>query len=111
MTITEILSKAGMNTLLGMGTVFVMLVLISCIISLFKFIPKPGASKKQKEEAAKTDAASSPATAADGKDDGALIAVITAAIAAAKAAENGGASFENEADGAYIVRSIKRRGK
>ena len=111
MTITEILSKAGMNTLLGMGTVFVMLVLISCIISLFKFIPQPGASKTQTEEAAKTDAASSPATAADGKDDGALIAVITAAIAAAKAAENGGASFENEADGAYIVRSIKRRGK
>ena len=111
MTITEILSKAGMNTLLGMGTVFVMLVLISCIISLFKFIPQPGASKKQKEEAAKTDAASSPATAADGKDDCALIAVITAAIAAAKAAENGGASFENVADGAYIVRSIKRRGK
>ena len=111
MTITEILSKAAMNTLLGMGTVFVMLVLISCIISLFKFIPQPGASKKQKEEAAKTDAASSPATAADGKDDCALIAVITAAIAAAKAAENGGASFENEADGAYIVRSIKRRGK
>lgn len=111
MTITEILAKAGMNTLLGMGTVFVMLVLISCIISLFKFIPQPGVSKKQKEETAKTTAASSSAPAVQDNDDGVLIAVITAAIAAAKAGENGGTSFENEANGAYIVRSIKRRGK
>ena len=57
MTIAEIFSKAGMNTLLGMGTVFVMLILISCIISLFRFIPEPGASKKQKEKTAKASAA------------------------------------------------------
>ena len=33
----EILKKAGLNTILGMGTVFVVLIFISFIISLFKF--------------------------------------------------------------------------
>ena len=114
MTIAEIFSKAGMNTLLGMGTVFVMLILISCIISLFRFIPEPGASKKQKEKTAKASAANGavPAAVPPGasQDDGVLIAVITAAIAASKAAENSTASSE-ENEGEYIVRSIKRRGK
>ena len=32
----EILEKAGLNTLLGMGTVFIVLIFISLIISLFK---------------------------------------------------------------------------
>ena len=35
----EILAKAGMNTLLGMGTVFAVLILISLIIYCFNFIP------------------------------------------------------------------------
>ena len=35
----EILQKAGMNTLLGMGVVFAVLILISLIISCFNFIP------------------------------------------------------------------------
>ena len=39
----EILEKAGMNTLLGMGTVFVVLILISVIISLFKYTGNAGA--------------------------------------------------------------------
>ena len=36
---SEILEKAGLNTLLGMGTVFVMLIFMSFIISLFKYVP------------------------------------------------------------------------
>ena len=40
MTFGEILSRAAVNTCLGMGTVFVMLILISAIIFLFKYIPK-----------------------------------------------------------------------
>ena len=36
----EILKKAGLNTILGMGTVFVVLIFISFIISLFRFIPE-----------------------------------------------------------------------
>ena len=35
----EILQKAGYNTLLGMGTVFAVLILIAFLISLFKYIP------------------------------------------------------------------------
>lgn len=35
----EVLSKALLNTLMGMGTVFVVLIVISLIISLFKYIP------------------------------------------------------------------------
>ena len=37
------LQRAGLNTLMGIGTVFVMLVLLSLLISLFKFIPNPEA--------------------------------------------------------------------
>ena len=40
MTFGEILSKAAVNTLLGMGTVFFMLILIIAVISLFRFIPE-----------------------------------------------------------------------
>ena len=36
--VKETINKAGMNTLLGMGTVFSVLILIAFIISLFKFI-------------------------------------------------------------------------
>jgi hypothetical protein len=43
-TIGEIASKAIINTLLGMGTVFAMLLLICFVIYLFKYIP--GASEK-----------------------------------------------------------------
>lgn len=37
---SEILKKAGLNTILGMGTVFLVLIFISFIISLFRFIPE-----------------------------------------------------------------------
>ena len=49
---SEILEKAGLNTLLGMGTVFVMLIFMSFIISLIKYVPAllNGTSKKKKEE-------------------------------------------------------------
>lgn len=108
MTITEIFAKAGMNTLLGMGTVFVMLVLISCIISLFRYIPQPGAKKKA--EPAKAAQTVSAETAFAQTENDVLIAVISAAIAAASAAE-GNADGEDSEAGTYIVRSIQRRGK
>ena len=37
-TVGENMAKAGMNTLLGMGTVFLVLIFISILISCFKFI-------------------------------------------------------------------------
>ena len=100
----EILEKAGLNTVLGMGTVFVMLIFMSFIISLIKYVPAllNGTSKKKKEEAPK--AAPAPAVAAaveeaEEMDDTELVAVIAAAIAATEGTTTDG----------FVVRSIKRR--
>lgn len=99
----EILEKAALNTILGMGTVFVVLIFISFIISLFGFIPviekkfKKGKQAETKtEEAPKTVPA---APAVEAADDGELAAVIAAAIAASEGTSTDG----------FVVRSIKRR--
>ena len=51
------LQRAGLNTLMGIGTVFVMLILLSLLISLFRFIPNPEA-KKAAEASKKSSSAS-----------------------------------------------------
>ena len=105
---SEILEKAGLNTLLGMGTVFVVLIFISFIIYLLGFIPKlqkklsgKGKAAEEKKEtpvqAAPAPAVSAPQAA--GTDDGELAAVIAAAIAASEGTSTDG----------FVVRSIKRR--
>ena len=100
-----LMTKAALNTLIGMGTVFVMLIMISLIISLFNFIPKIQAafSKKDKEEAknvgidkAVTQIAAQEEAEAD---DTELVAVIAAAIAASEGAAS--------TDG-FVVRSIRK---
>ena len=103
----ELMTKAALNTLLGMGTVFVVLILISLIISCFNFIPKIQAAftKKPKQEAAKpaVPAAAAPVQAAvveEESDDLELVAVIAAAIAASEGAVS--------TDG-FVVRSIRKR--
>ena len=104
----EIVEKAGLNTLLGMGTVFVVLIFISFIIYLLGFIPKlqkklsgKGKAAEEKKEtpvqAAPAPAVSAPQAA--GTDDGELAAVIAAAIAASEGTSTDG----------FVVRSIKRR--
>lgn len=100
----EILTKAGLNTVLGMGTVFVVLIFISFIISLFKYIPAIEAKfKKTKTPEAKAPAAAVPAEVpaeeAELSDDGELVAAIAAAIAA----------YEGTGADGFVVRSIKRR--
>lgn len=113
----ELMKMAGMNTLMGMGVVFLVLIFISFIISLFKYLPGSGAKKQQqasKKEEQKPAAASNavPTTAAPTvtsaasenlMDNQELVAVITAAILAA----NGSASNMVSSD-KLIVRSIKR---
>lgn len=113
-TVTENLTKAFMNMLMGMGTVFVVLIFISWLISCFKYI-NVFENNRKKNEAAKAapapaaapvpaPAAPAPAPAVEEPaDDSELIAVITAAIAAASA--NAGTPVP--ADG-LVVRSIKR---
>ena len=98
----EIMEKAGLNTLLGMGTVFAVLIFISFLISLFKYIPaiQNAFGKKKDEQKEETKAAvSETVEEVDETDDLELIAVISAAIAAAE---------ETTTDG-FVVRSIKRR--
>ena len=100
---SELMTKAALNTLLGMGTVFAVLILIYGLISCFNFIPKIQGmfTKKQAEPESKPDrpAVTAPVVVEE-TDDTELIAVIAAAIAASEGAVS--------ADG-YVVRSIIRR--
>ena len=82
---------ASVNTAVGMGTVFIVLIFISLIIYCFKFIHQWEEGKKKDEEApapAPVSAASAQpsvsAAAPAGDEDEELAAVIAAAIAAAE---------------------------
>jgi len=105
-TMAESMTKAGTNTLIGMGTVFAMLIVIMIIIYGFAVIPKIQASAEAKKQA-KTATEASVDNAIQGivereedvTDDLELVAVIAAAIAASEGATS--------TDG-FVVRSIKR---
>lgn len=108
-SVSEILAKAGMNTILGMGTVFVVLIFISFLISRFKIIPTLFGPKKR-EEPVSAPAVSAPVSVPEAAetteaDDTDLIAVIAAAIAAAREE----AGMDEAAAGGFFVRSIRRR--
>ena len=100
------MQRAGMNTLMGIGIVFLMLVFLSFVIGLFKYISKiqDNLTKKKAQEeapAAAPAAAVVPAAEAadeDFADDLELVAVISAAIAA----------YENTSGDSFVVRSIKK---
>ena len=112
---SELMVQAGSNTLIGMGTVFVVLIFISFIISLFKFLPalfakKPKLEdvKKQTREAAKETAGaktSTPSVVLENNlvNDAELVAVITAAIYAASQASGNAVSKDK-----LVVRSIRK---
>lgn len=98
------LERAGLNTVMGLATVFIMLIFLSFLISLFKYIPNPEAKKaaeaKAAREAQAAAAAAAPAPVAEepAADDGELVAVIAAAIAAAEGTTPDG----------FVVRSIRK---
>ena len=104
-TMGDLMTNAALNTLIGMGTVFVVLILISAIIGAFAFIPKIQAMFSKKEEP-KAVVAKAPVQAPvveeveEEADDLELVAVIAAAIAASEGAAS--------TDG-FVVRSIRRR--
>ena len=94
--------RAGMNTLMGMGTVFVVLIFIAFLISRFKYISQLEnwfRNRKTKNEQAVTEEPAADEEEIDETDDLALVAVITAALAA---------SLETSPD-KLIVRSIRRK--
>lgn len=106
----EKMEKAGLNTLLGMGTVFIVLILLSLLIGSFNFINKAqSAAEKRKLEGAEqaAPAQNEPAAPAaqTSSDDDEIAAVIAAAIAAYQA-DSGISPAES---GGYYVRSIRRR--
>ena len=107
-TTGDLMAKAALNTLIGMGTVFLVLILISVIISCFSLIPKLQAAvaKRKEKKAAFTEtsgidnAVAQISAQEEGTvDDLELIAVISAAIAASEGARG--------TDG-FVVRSIRR---
>ncbi len=98
-SMAENMKRAGMNTLMGIGIVFCMLIFLSFIISLFRLIPDPEKKKQASAPApVPAPAASAPAVVEAPKDDTELIAVITAAIAAAEGTSPDG----------FVVRSIRK---
>lgn len=114
----EKMMTALLNTMMGMGTVFLVLIFISLVISLFKFIPamqvRLANRKQKKKEAEMASQSGRPAPQRpileeevyEEEDeenlilDGQLVAVITAAILAS----TGGAVSADK----LVVRSIKR---
>lgn len=103
----ETFVKACLNTVMGMGTVFVVLIFISFVISLFILFQKGKKKTPAKEENTvknipAVEVADSQKTASDDE----IIAVIAAAVAAYEA--ESGAEYEAPADGLF-VRSIKKR--
>ena len=101
-TLGEKMTNAALNTVMGMGVVFAVLILISLIIYSFKIFPY----LEQKRKAKNADAASQTGTAGQEsipaeapQDDLELVAVIAAAVAAST-----GTSTDD-----FVVRSIKRR--
>lgn len=109
----ELMASAGRNTIIGMGTVFVVLIFISFIISLFKFLPALFAPKPKlpqiKEEIkpqAPVSASKTVAAASENlMNDAELVAVITAAIYAASADMGGTGAVSKDR---LVVRSIRR---
>lgn len=108
LSIGEILEKAGLNTLLGMGTVFLVLILISFIISLFKLFSGVGTSSSEKKPAAPA-ATATPAPTATSTVPATSTAPLPAEIELAIVMATAIAAAEEEtgSDG-YKVRSIKR---
>ena len=106
-TFGELMKNAALNTVLGMGTVFVILILISLIISCFSLISKIEAAFKKKEPAKeeKKDVVDQIIEKEELADDSELVAVISAAIAAYEA-DNGSASSDG-----FVVRSIRKVNK
>ena len=98
----EKMADAAGNTLMGMGTVFLVLIFISLLISCFKFVPQimDKLSKKSSvgEKPEVVEEISETVTANE-EDDSELIAVIAAAIAAS----------EQTSTDSFVVRSIRRR--
>lgn len=101
-SVSEKMSEALMNTLMGMFVVFTVLIIICLLICCFNIFPylEKKKAEKAKAQAPKQEVVEPHASVeVQQTDDGELIAVIAAAVAAAE-----GTSTEG-----FVVRSIRRR--
>lgn len=100
-TLGETMAKAGLNTLMGIGIVFMILILICLVIYCFNIIPVLEQKLTGKNKSNTKVEIAQPVVREEEpmQDDLELIAVISAAIAAQT-----GASTDD-----FVVRSIKRR--
>jgi Na+-transporting methylmalonyl-CoA/oxaloacetate decarboxylase, gamma subunit len=109
-----IISKALMDTLLGMGTVFAVLIFISLIISLFRYLPQledrwkalktkrqPPLITEKPEE--KREEKQLPADVPDAQTLAVIMAVIRQYV------EDNNTAVGEFFDDTYVVRSIRRR--
>ena len=99
------MKTALLNTVLGMGIVFIALILIAFIIALIGVVPKllRDRTKEETISIVKEEAAVEETSYEELIDDTELVAVITAAIMASM-------GDEAPADG-LVVRSIRRMGR
>ena len=95
-TFGEKMAQAGRNTVIGLVTVFVILLALSLIIGLFRFI----APKKKAKALVKTEFVNKKPVAKPSVDDEELAAVIIAAICAAEGTDY--------VPGQYRLRSIRK---
>ena len=102
MTVMQKFITAGMDTFLGMGIVFWILMLISIVIYLFKFLP----CKKEDPESESMKMSDKKANEAKAAE---ISVIVSAAIATfnREAVQLRGEPNLDE----YIVRTIRKRGK
>lgn len=104
-SMNEKIQQAAMNTLLGMGTTFAVLILLALVIALFGKIVGSASNKTSTSKAAVQASAPAPAVlpaaeeAEELTDDMELVAVIAAAVAAFEGKQS--------TDG-FVVRSIRK---
>lgn len=92
------MKNAGLNTLMGLGTVFAVLVLLIFLITMFKYIPGSGAQQAKAKKEETPAPAAVPTAPVQETDNSELIAVIAAAIAASEGTSTDG----------FVVRSIRK---
>ncbi len=89
---------AVINTIMGVGMVFAVLIFLIFVISSMKYVNLIGRKKEEPKKAAPQPAPVAPVVEEDVTDDLELVAVIAAAIAAS----------ENTSTDSFVVRSIKK---
>ncbi len=101
-TLGQKMLKALLNTVMGMGTVFVVLIFISFIINLLKYVPKLLLREKKADPIILTDTKDFPEEE-ELIHDSELVAVITAAIMASYG--------DRTPEDGLVVRSIRKTNK